>query len=187
MMNFEIADDIQIIDNLLPQEEFDAVRATFLGDSPSRKLKWIISEKNSVETEDPINFQDTTDLYNYHFVHMFYYNKEHFVSDEFNSIVPIIQRMNVSALVKVKANLQPATPKTVLHPFHIDIQKFNGRTAIYYVNSNDGFTMTEYGHKIESVANRLVIFNSKMKHAGSTCTDKRFRCVINFNYYTWEM
>ena len=56
--------------------------------------------------------------------------------------------------------------------------------AIYYVNSNDGYTEFRDGTKVESIANRLAIFPSTMEHTGSTCTNTKFRCVINFNFYS---
>ena len=57
-------------------------------------------------------------------------------------------------------------------------------TAIYYVNTCDGFTEFEDGTKTEAVANRLVKFPSNLKHRGVSQTDTRFKCVINFNYFT---
>ena len=55
-------------------------------------------------------------------------------------------------------------------------------TAIYYVNTNNGYTYFEDGQKVESVENRLVIMPSNLPHAGATCTDELRRVVINFNY-----
>ena len=38
------------------------------------------------------------------------------------------------------------------------------------------------GSKVPSVANTFVSFPSNMRHTGSTCTDVKFRGLINFNY-----
>ena len=38
------------------------------------------------------------------------------------------------------------------------------------------------GDKVESVANRVVIFDSKLQHQAVSCTDEKVRVVINFNY-----
>ena len=64
---------------------------------------------------------------------------------------------------------------------HTDVS-FDCRTAVYYINSNNGYTYFENGEKVESVANRLVAFPSQMKHGGTTCTDTQTRVVINLNY-----
>ena len=56
-------------------------------------------------------------------------------------------------------------------------------TAIYYVNTCDGFTEFEDGTKTEAVANRLVKFPANLKHRGVSQLDNRFKCVINFNFF----
>ena len=56
--------------------------------------------------------------------------------------------------------------------------------SIFYVNTNDGFTVFEDGTKVESVANRMLTFPTNMKHSGTACTDQKYRIIINFNYYT---
>ena len=38
------------------------------------------------------------------------------------------------------------------------------------------------GDKVESVANRVVIFDPTLEHRSVTCTDEKRRIVINFNY-----
>ena len=57
-------------------------------------------------------------------------------------------------------------------------------TAIYYLNTNNGFTKFENGDKVNSVANRIVIFDSNLKHTGTSCTDSYARLLINFNYFS---
>ena len=39
------------------------------------------------------------------------------------------------------------------------------------------------GKKIDSKANRIVIFDGHQKHCGVDCTDENVRVVINFNYF----
>ena len=55
-------------------------------------------------------------------------------------------------------------------------------TAIFYINTNNGYTEFENGEKIESVANRLIMFPSNIKHRGVTQTDEQTRIMINFNF-----
>ena len=40
----------------------------------------------------------------------------------------------------------------------------NSLTSILYINTNDGYTKFEDGTIVESVENRLVTFDSRMKH-----------------------
>tara|TARA_B100000287_G_C20388467_1_gene684571 strand:+ start:52 stop:402 length:351 start_codon:yes stop_codon:yes gene_type:complete len=106
--------------------------------------------------------------------------------DTLELLFPFFQKIQPVALIKIKANLNMPTENIIEHGYHNDIQ--DGlhldfiKTAVYYLNTNNGYTKFEDGTKVESVQNRLVVFDNKMKHTGTTCTDKPFRMVINFNY-----
>ena len=94
------------------------------------------------------------------------------------------------SLWRIKANLLIRTPNIVENTFHVDIGDFSEEklkqwtTSILYINTNNGYTKFEDGTKVESVANRMVIFPSNMKHTGTSCTDEKRRIVINFNYFS---
>lgn len=60
------------------------------------------------------------------------------------------------------------------------------RTAIYYCNTNNGFTKFETGEKFDSKLNRIVIFDGKCNHRGYTCTDQQTRVILNLNYLLLE-
>lgn len=45
-----------------------------------------------------------------------------------------------------------------------------------------GYTKFENKKIVKSEENKIVIFNSNLKHTGSTCTDQDIRMVININY-----
>jgi len=38
--------------------------------------------------------------------------------------------------------------------------------------------------KLDSLKNRIVIFDSNLEHTGTSCTNQFGRLVINFNYFT---
>ena len=83
-------------------------------------------------------------------------------------------------LLRIKANLRPRTLFHRSGGYHIDTE--NVTTAILYLNTNNGWTRFKKGGKVKSVANRLVKFESNLEHTGYTCTNKKRRVVINFNY-----
>ena len=85
--------------------------------------------------------------------------------------------------MRVKANLNPRAENIDLGKFHRDV-KYDCHTAIYYVNTNNGYTEFENGDRVESVENRMVIFKSDTMHTGKSCTDENVRVLINFNYFT---
>lgn len=56
-------------------------------------------------------------------------------------------------------------------------------TSIFYVNTNNGYTLFKNNQKVKSIENRMVIFKSSEIHSSVTCTDSKVRCVINFNFF----
>jgi hypothetical protein len=142
--------------------------------------KVLYDEKSTVE-----------DKYNYQFTHIFV-NNSAIRSNWVNIITPLVALIDIpdkqTEIVRIKANLLPATHDIILYDYHTDIDypsefdNFEKKTAIFYVNTNNGFTVFDNGAKINSVENRLLTFNVNDMHTGSSCTDQRVRCVININY-----
>lgn len=123
---------------------------------------------------------------NYQFAHIFHH-KNQINSTFFVSLInPILKILNPISIIKIKANLLPKSDKIIEHGMHIDFTNKNSKTAIYYVNTNNGYTKFENKKKILSEENKLIIFNSTVKHTGTTCTDEDYRMVINFNYFENE-
>ena len=84
--------------------------------------------------------------------------------------------------MRVKENNIPSQSEIVTHGMHCDVSVPLSYTAIFYCNTNNGYTEFKDGDKVPSVANSMVIFPSYMEHTGTTCTDKRSRININMNY-----
>ena len=99
----------------------------------------------------------------------------------YGCLIPLFDKMNMEVHFRVKINLNPKAHKVFEHGYHIDIPT-PSKTAIFYLNTNDGYTAFETGEKVESVANRLVVFDSHIKHTGTTCTNQKARLVLNINY-----
>tara|TARA_B100001250_G_scaffold257971_1_gene222109 strand:- start:646 stop:1119 length:474 start_codon:yes stop_codon:yes gene_type:complete len=93
------------------------------------------------------------------------------------------ERLDMASLVRIKANLNPVTETLQIHDdaWHNDCN--NMTTAIYYLNTNNGFTKFKNGDKVDSVANRMLIFDSNLKHTGTSCTDAYARVLLNINYF----
>jgi len=167
---------VHIKDNFLEKEVFTGLQGLLLGfDFP-----WYYNKDVVDEGEDTGSFQ---------FTHMFYkLDAPH--SEGYKTLIPIINELNLLSLLRIKANLQTKTPTLVKHTFHQDaegvaVEKLKQWTnAIFYVNTNNGYTEFEDGTKVDSVANRLVTFPADIKHRGTSCTDEKTRVVINFNYYS---
>ena len=168
MENFE--KKYEVIDDFLFFHDATSIENNLLGDW---SFPWFLV--NGVLSED----YDTKN--NFQFVHNFMDDSQR-TSPYFSYAYALLDKLNAKKVYRVKANLNTATESVFEHGYHVDYPNLNIKTAVYYVNSNNGYTKFKTGEKIESVKNRILIFDSQMEHTGSTCTDKNYRCVININY-----
>lgn len=141
---------------------------------------------NNKIKKNHLSSESTPEKYNFQFTHGFY--SDHMPQSNYISLLdPLIRKINPSALLRIKANLNPVCPNHYFFDaWHTDIEGFDGKTALYYVNSNNGYTLFENGDRVDCVENRLVVFDARELHTGITCTDNKARCVINLNYYEFQ-
>jgi hypothetical protein len=165
-------DDIgyYVIDDFVSQEDWKNILDTMT----SNTFPWFSSELLPYDLRP----EYLTDQENLYWTHLFY---SHFEpkSPHINLITPLINEINPIAIVRIKANFTIPQKPTVAG-FHID-DSFNGKTAVYYLNTNNGKTVFKNGIEVDSVANRLLVFDSKLEHSPVFSTDKN-RMIINFNY-----
>ena len=91
--------------------------------------------------------------------------------------------MKVKALIRIKANCYPKTHEIYEHGMHTDF-KWTHKTALFSINTCDGYTKLKDGTKINSVANRILLFDASEEHCSTTTTDTFARVNININYFT---
>ena len=177
---------IEIIDNFLKQEDFDSL--TFLYDEnnfmTNERLDWSVQKNVTIPQKN-----DNLSM----FTHIFYSNTivnegkgisgiGHPCSSHVDKIIPILEKLNIKSMIRAKANLYPYSGKTLYeHEMHIDYE-FPHYAALLSLNTCDGYTKLEDGTKIESVANRIVIFDASQKHCSTTTTSDFARINININY-----
>ena len=127
-----------------------------------------------------VKLKKTEKLFDYQLSHIFY-NENKVNSEYFNDLNPIIKKLDPLSLVRIKANLNPISNKLNVSEYHTD-QNFKCKAAIYYLNENNGYTMIG-DKKVESKANRIVLFDADKKHYGTNSTNCNNRMVININYF----
>jgi hypothetical protein len=95
-----------------------------------------------------------------------------------------MEKLNPLAMLRVKLNVFSNAGEPISSGWHLDINETETpyTTAIYHLNTNNGYTLFEDGTKVKSVANRLIIFPGNIIHTGITQTDKDLRAFINLNY-----
>ena len=88
-------------------------------------------------------------------------------------------------IARVKLNCTTATHVPFVGGFHTDYTGGNKFTTyVFYLNTNNGGTKFETGEFINSVENRLVVFDGMTPHSGVTATDTKGRFVLNMNVVT---
>ena len=184
--------EYEIIDNLLNEHDFQAIRSLMLPThGQDNQFQWHWGDRKT-STTDGREDEDS----NFQFVHFLYSGFPALSkSSYFSVILPILAELKgVIGLVRIKVNLETNKGAQLKSSFHWDYHTPsesehekempypNVHVAIYYVNTNNGYTELEGGTKVKSVANRLLLFPNTMKHRGVSQTDEKRRCVINFNY-----
>ena len=174
---------MQIIDNFLPEDiHKDIHDNVFHGEFPLF-LQHNTLPYGEFEHADLNKKHNITDERHPFFYHMFFKDMQH-ISDWDNMYMPIMNIINPLAMIRVKLNVFSNAGKPISSGWHIDMgeTKTPYTTAIYHLNTNNGYTLFEDGTKVKSVANRLIIFPGNMIHTGITQTDEEIRAFINFNY-----
>ena len=160
----------QIIDNYLSEESFKDLQTTILW---TATFPWYLTNIVSGPSEDPEG--------SYYAAHIAYHSCKP-TSSIYGKLSPIVNSLpNFRSLIRVKVNFYPRTSELYEHGKHVDYD-FEHRGAILSLNTCDGFTRLEDGTRVDSVANRLLLFDSSKPHNSSTTTDPKCRFNININY-----
>ena len=187
----------RIYDNCLPSDDFKLLKEIIL--SPDFSWNYnsnVVSEKYTGTM--PAVVEDYVDDDMFQFTHLFYVSSPgtsgpYAPNTLADSFVPIFRVLNAREWLRIKANLGTKDPEHMVGGWHCDLHwpKEGGiripyddtLTAVLYMNTNNGYTLLETGHKVESVENRLVIFPNNVLHTGISQTDTNTRVLINFNFW----
>ena len=168
---------MKIVDNFLDREIFETLQKILV----SPDIGWFHQD---------VVAHDEKDLLDTYFIHTFFANSyglpRGILSNVYSQFLPLLDKLNVDSLLRLRANNYPRTDKIVQHNFHTDAS-YPHQTAILYMNTNDGFTGIKDGKKIkkiESIENRALLFDGSVEHCSTTCTDIKSRIVVNVNYIT---
>tara|TARA_Y100000296_G_scaffold31495_1_gene36559 strand:- start:82 stop:582 length:501 start_codon:yes stop_codon:yes gene_type:complete len=162
-----------VIDNFLDEQSFQNLQNIMFGEN----FCWVYN--------GAIDYEDDEDKFQ--FTHSFYKNNIGPSSQQYGKLSHILNKIRPKEIFRIKANLLSRTSEIVENSFHVDIVDLGilpWTTAVFYMNTNNGYTEFETGAKVESVENRMLVFPAEMKHRGTSCTDKKIRVVVNFNYLT---
>ena len=165
-----------VTDNFLPDSEFWRVYSEMLGP----EFPWFVQlPKDSEEAYG-------NGLYFHHKNSIVQFS--HNIVSEFGTspwvslVEPIIKALGAKEVIDIRARMLMKTSKVIPLNWHTD-KDLDCKTAVYYLNSNNGKTIFKEGSEVESISNRLLSFDSQNTHMGTTCSNTDYRVVINFNYY----
>ena len=171
---------MKVIDNFIEQSSFNQLQQYCFN-----KISWKYQENVVGFKPDEPFAQESKDCFQ--FVHTFYTSKGPTIditaSQHCDALNPVLKQLNPYYILRIKANIRTRTAQLLHSQYHVDCGANTGQlTAIYYLNTNDGYTLFEGGSKVESISNRMIIFDGSERHCGTSCTDQKVRMVLNLNY-----
>lgn len=159
----------QIIDNFLPQNEFEELEALVL----RGPMPWFFCSGVSKPGDG-----------NTYFIHDIYDNNA--PQSEFaTAFNPIFKRLEMDSLIRAKINLYPSFHKIMEHGYHSD-QPYHHYGCIFYFNTCNGQTRLHDGTCVDSVANRALLLDTSMPHTSTNCDDAPVRITLNVNFFKGE-
>ena len=183
-------DTIAVYNDVLSDADFSVISDNLLGTN----FPWFYNE-----------FTDFSGDNRGRFIHCFY-SGNMFNSDRAFILDPLLNKFYIHSLMRVKANFTTIKHKDKkLGAYHKDIDpnmcevcdKLNCSehenyqkslitdqitNVVFYLNTNNGYTLLDDGTKIPSVANKLVVFGND-RHTDVTHTDTEERLVLNIGFY----
>jgi len=152
----------KVYDNFLSEEEFLKIKNLIL----NSEFSWNLTPNVS-------NLQENLKITSsYYFTHLF---------ETYEIFESLLNKLNPTKIIRIKANLYPSTEQIEKHSNHIDYD-YENIGAIYYLNTNNGLTISGDTVKVESVKNRLLLFDASRPHCSTTCSDDKCRVNVNLNF-----
>ena len=172
----------EIIDNFLSKEDFDKIKTTFFPENEnSKKLPW---NYNPGIVRDPELGPTAYEEHDWMYSHSFISSETKKKSEFLYLISPIFEKLNANEIIVARANLLVPTESHIHHEDHID-RKTSHHVALFYVTTNNGFTVLKDNIEVECVKNRMLIFDGLIYHHSVTSTDE-VRCAININFIPYQ-
>lgn len=152
----------EVFDDFLSEEEYLKIKNSIL----NSEFSWNLTPNVS-------NLQENLKITSsYYFTHLF---------ESYEIFDVLLKKLSPAKIIRIKANLYPSTENIERHNNHIDYD-YENIGAIYYLNTNNGLTILEDIVEVESVRNRLLLFDGSKIHCSTTCSDDKCRVNVNMNF-----
>ena len=181
---------IKVVDNFLDKGSFDEMQEIVMGkdfpwyhyDQPVDNFWQWDMDKTPQEIEN-----EAKRVNSYFFmVNTLYDNQRPIASKNPASVSvlkPITSKLKVKELIRVKINLYPNQGKLIEHTWHRDTD-YTHKGCLLALNTCNGYPkFKDCGTKVDSVANRAILFDPSVTHTGTNTTNVPRRVNINLNYF----
>ena len=158
----------KIIDNFISKKDLKNINKLVMG----KNFPWYF--------QDQINFKHSKKDNSYYLTHLLYID-DRINSPYYNFFSPILNKLKIKSLIRIKVNCYPHTPKIMVHESHKDYE-YKHKGCIFYFNSCNGYTKLKDNTKIDSIENRALFFDPSINHQSTSCTNTKARFNMNINY-----
>jgi hypothetical protein len=166
----------KVIENFFDEDYFNNLVDLFTGKTNEEQIPWHFNSSVAYYNDDAVKN-------NLFYMSHVFYDLNIPMSPHYEILFPLLQELGIAnwGLIRIKANLYPNTERLHEHPMHTDFP-FSHSAAILSLNTCDGYTKLKDGTKIDSIANRVLLFDASEKHCSTTTTNIPARMNININY-----
>ncbi len=173
--------DLRVKDNFLSDRDFWFLKDLFFNEGTIYYPTWTIATTDEVSRPD--NYDDW-------FLTHPIYDDTKILSTAFDDVkeklvepIKLLELTDFAALTRLKVNFYPHTNEVNEHKAHTDTSHTRRwRGGIYCLNTCDGYTGFPDGTKVDSVENRLILFDSLEPHFSTSTSNAQARLNININY-----
>ena len=161
---------MKVVKNYLDKDYFNKLKNAF-GENTGT-LPFYIQDSVASKTNEK-------HVKHFYFTHLLF---DHTIKSEYYTLLePLLKKLKVKALIRIKLNLYPRTDILLHHYPHKD-EEFKHKALILSLNTCDGGT--RIGKKfIPSIENQALFFDASIPHNSTTCTNQQARINLNFNYF----
>ena len=148
-----MAKKVQIFNNFLDQEVFLEIKKFIM--SPRCQWRYVnyIAHKDGRDNDNDGYF-----VHSFKDCHPQTFEDRYPESPHFPLISKILDKIKYQNILRIRSSLYPRRDVQKPDPFHIDYN-FPHKVCIFYVNTNNGYTMFENGEKNPSVEYQLATFD----------------------------
>ena len=136
----------KVIDNFLDDKNFETLENNIL---KNNFFPWFFSDHTDYLEEKNLNKGK--------YLHTFYeYNNSN--SNYFKLLLPLIEKLKCISLIRIKIDSNSCTNKIIEGNYHVDYPH-KSITAIYYLNTNDGYTKFKKNKNLIRVDSNVCALN----------------------------